>query len=187
MLRTYSTPTSSGHQNCSSNLKEEEKSVTSGVEAKGVQLVLVISLLTSSTYSCFCVLEEPTVLQVVFDDDVGDGVENELHVLRICGTGEVRVNLLGFFLLVQVLKLGADVLGGFVVVVGTLLREDIQSTMRKQQERMNTERWQISDRQEARKINLRKRENSTFIMIIKVTHDLFQLTDISKAACPVLD
>lgn len=96
--------------------------------------------------SCFYALEEPTILQVVFDDDVSDSVENELHVLGVCGTGEVRVNLLGFFLLVQVLKLGADVLGGLVVVVGTLSRGEIQSTMRKQQGRMETER------QEDRKI-----------------------------------
>lgn len=82
--------------------------------------------------SCFHALEEPTILQVVFDDDVGDSVENELHVLRVRGAGEVRVNLLSFFLLVQVLKLGADVLGGLVVVVGTLWRGEIQSTMRKQ-------------------------------------------------------
>ncbi len=46
---------------------------------------------------------------------------------------------------------------------------------------MNTEMWKISDRQEARKTKSEK-EN-----IIKVTHDLVQLTDISKAACPVLD
>lgn len=72
--------------------------------------------------SCFTDLEEPAVLQVVLDDDVSDCVENELHVLGVGGTGEVRVNLLGFLLLVQVLKLGADVLGGFVVVVGTLLK-----------------------------------------------------------------
>lgn len=64
-------------------------------------------------------LEKPTVLQVVFDDDVGHGVEDKLHVLGVRGTGEVRVNLLGFFLLVQVFKLGADVLGGLVVVVLT--------------------------------------------------------------------
>lgn len=104
MLRTWSTFTSSSHQNCSSNLDSS---------------------------SCFCRLEEPTVLQVVLDDDIGDGVENKLHVLGVGGTGEVRINLLGFLLLVQILKLGADVLGGLVVVVGTCVlgKADGQGTV----------------------------------------------------------
>lgn len=63
--------------------------------------------------------EEPAVLQVVFDDDVGDGIEDKLHVLGVGGTGEVCVDLLGVLPLVQVLKLALDVAGGLVVLVGT--------------------------------------------------------------------
>jgi hypothetical protein len=54
-------------------------------------------------------LEETTVLQVVLDDDVGNGVEDKLNVLGVGGLGEVAVDLLGVLLLVQVLKLGLDV------------------------------------------------------------------------------
>lgn len=64
-------------------------------------------------------LEESAVPQVVLDDDVGDGVKDELDVLGVGGAGEVRVDLLGVFLLVQILKLGADVLRCLVIFVGT--------------------------------------------------------------------
>jgi len=62
--------------------------------------------------------EEPAVLQVVFDDDVGDGVEDKLHVLGVGGAGEVGVDLLGVLPLVQVLKLALDVASCLVVRVG---------------------------------------------------------------------
>lgn len=63
--------------------------------------------------------EEPAVLQVVFDDDVSDGIKDKLHVLGVGGTGEVCVDLLGVLPLVQVLELALDVAGGLVILVGT--------------------------------------------------------------------
>lgn len=63
-------------------------------------------------------LEKTTVLQVVLNDDIGDGVKDKLHVLRVGGTREVRVDLLGVFLLVQILKLGLNVAGRLVELVG---------------------------------------------------------------------
>ena len=39
-------------------------------------------------------LEESAVLEVVLDDDVGDGVEHELDVVGVGGTREVGVDLL---------------------------------------------------------------------------------------------
>lgn len=54
-------------------------------------------------------LEKTTILQVVFDDDIGDGIENELHVLGVGGAREMCVDLLGVLPLVQVLKLTLDV------------------------------------------------------------------------------
>ena len=62
--------------------------------------------------------EEAAVLQVVLDDDVGDGVKHKLHVLGVGGTGEVGVDLLGVLLLVQVLELGLDVVLRLLVLVG---------------------------------------------------------------------
>lgn len=41
-----------------------------------------------------CELVKTTEAQVVSDDDVGDSVEDELNVVRVCSTGDVRVDLL---------------------------------------------------------------------------------------------
>lgn len=77
-------------------------------------------------FLCFCspvrwlVLEEPTVLKVVFDDDVSDCVKDELHVLGIGGAGEVGVDLLGVLPLIQVLKLTLNVSGRVLVRAGSL-------------------------------------------------------------------
>ena len=62
-------------------------------------------------------LEEPAILEIVFDDDVGDGIEYELHIVGVGGTGEVGVDFFGFLALVEVLELNLDVLGGFLVTV----------------------------------------------------------------------
>ena len=64
------------------------------------------------------------LLQVVLDDDVGDGVEDELHVLGVGGAGEVGVDLLGVLLLVHVLKLTLDINRGVLVRVFTWNREE---------------------------------------------------------------
>lgn len=62
--------------------------------------------------------EESTVFQVVLDNDVSNSVKDKLHILGICGAGEVGVNLLGVLPLVQVLKLTLDVGSCFLVRVG---------------------------------------------------------------------
>lgn len=77
--------------------------------------------LTSSSSSSS---KETTVFQVVLDNDVGDGVEDKLHILGIRGAGEVGVNLLGVLPLVQVLELTLDVGSCFLVRVGALEREE---------------------------------------------------------------
>lgn len=50
-------------------------------------------------------LEEAAVFEVVFDDDVSDGIEHELNVGGVGGTGKVSVDLFSVLLLVQILKL----------------------------------------------------------------------------------
>lgn len=62
--------------------------------------------------------EKTAVFQVVLDDDISDGVEDKLHILGVCGAGEVSVNLLGVLPLVQVLELTLNVGGGLLVRVG---------------------------------------------------------------------
>lgn len=64
-------------------------------------------------------LEKPTVLQVVFDDDIGDGIKHKLHVLGVGGAGKVGVDLFCILFLVQILKLGLDVACCFVIFVGS--------------------------------------------------------------------
>lgn len=39
-------------------------------------------------------LKEPTILQVILDDNVSNGVKDELDVGCICGTSKMCVNLL---------------------------------------------------------------------------------------------
>lgn len=42
-------------------------------------------------------LVQTNLPQVYLDDDVGDGIEHKLHILGVCGTSEVGVDLLGVF------------------------------------------------------------------------------------------
>ncbi len=56
------------------------------------------------------VLEEAAVFEVVLDDDVRDGVEDELNVVGVGGAREVRVDLLGVFSFVEVFEFYLDVL-----------------------------------------------------------------------------
>lgn len=63
-------------------------------------------------------LEKATVLQVVLDNDVSDGIKHKLHVLGVRSTGEVGVDLLGVLSLVQVLKLALNVSCCLLVGVG---------------------------------------------------------------------
>lgn len=61
--------------------------------------------------------EEATVLQVVLDNDVGDGVEHELHVLGVGCAGEVGIDFLVVLLLVEILEFGLDVSLSLLVLV----------------------------------------------------------------------
>ena len=63
------------------------------------------------------VLVETAAPQVVSNDDVGNSVEHELHVLCVCGTGHVCVDLF-CLALVHALKLGLDVAGRLCEGVG---------------------------------------------------------------------
>ena len=64
-------------------------------------------------------LEKPTVLEVVFDDNVGDSVKHKLYIVCVGGTCEVGVNLLCVFTFVEVLKLHLDVGCCFLKCVGS--------------------------------------------------------------------
>lgn len=72
------------------------------------------AVLTLSWRQCECgltladaarLLEETAVFEVLFDDDVGDGVEHELDVFCVCGAGHVGVDLLDVSAQVQVQEL----------------------------------------------------------------------------------
>lgn len=67
---------------------------------------------------------QPDLTQVVLDDDVGDGVENKLHILGVCGTGELGVDLLDALAFIQVLKLTVDVLSRLLVRLPTCGRKE---------------------------------------------------------------
>ena len=54
-------------------------------------------------------LEEATVLEIVFDDDISDCVKHELDVVSIGGTSKMGIYLLGVFTFVQIFKLELNV------------------------------------------------------------------------------
>jgi len=59
------------------------------------------------------------LLEVVLDDDVRDGVKDELDVVGVGGAREVRVDLFRLAALVEVLELFLDVRRRLVVSVHT--------------------------------------------------------------------
>jgi len=59
------------------------------------------------------------LFQIVLDDHIGDGIEDELNVIRIRGAGEMRVDLLLVFPLVEIFKLHANVVGRLLKSVGS--------------------------------------------------------------------
>lgn len=60
---------------------------------------------TPSPHTLRQVLAQPNVLEIVLDDHVRDSVEHKLDVAGVSGTGEVRIDLLGLLVAVEVLKL----------------------------------------------------------------------------------
>ena len=69
-------------------------------------------------------LVEPAAPEVVGDDDVGDGVEDELDVLRVCGARHVAVDLLRRRLVLR-LELRLDVRRSLAVLLRTCWWQDI--------------------------------------------------------------
>lgn len=69
---------------------------------------------------------QPDLTQIVLDDDVGDGVEHKLHILGVCGTSELGVDLLDALAFIQVLKLTVDVFGRLFVRLPTCGRKEQQ-------------------------------------------------------------
>lgn len=65
--------------------------------------------------------EQTAVLQVLLDDDVGDGVEHELDVLRVCGARHVGVDFFDIPAHVQVQELHFDVVPSVLVGVGPFM------------------------------------------------------------------
>lgn len=68
----------------------------------------------------FLSLKQSAIFQIVLDDDVSDGVKDELNVVRVGGAGEVRVDLLLIFPLVEILEFHSYVAWCFFIWVGTL-------------------------------------------------------------------
>lgn len=67
-------------------------------------------------------LEETTIFQVFFDDDVGYGVKHKFDVLCVCGTGHVRVDFFDISTQVQVQELQFDVVTSILIGIGALTR-----------------------------------------------------------------
>ena len=64
-------------------------------------------------------LEQSTVLQIVFNDDVRDSVHDKLDVARVRGTSEVRVDVFRCTVPVQLFKFCSDVCTGLVIRITT--------------------------------------------------------------------
>lgn len=87
---------------------------------------LSLSICTAAAATVWCghlvslrsCLEETAILKVLFDDDVRHGVEHDLDVLCVCGTGQVGVDFFHALFHVQVQELRLDVVAGVVVRVG---------------------------------------------------------------------
>ena len=64
-------------------------------------------------------LKQSAVFQVIFDDDVGDGIHDELHVAGVRRTSEVRVDVLRRAVAVHTFESRSNVRAGFFVCVTT--------------------------------------------------------------------
>lgn len=64
-------------------------------------------------------LEETTILEVLFDDNVGDGIEHKLDVLCVSGTSQMGVDLLDVLPQVEIKELDLDVVTSILIGIGT--------------------------------------------------------------------
>ena len=64
-------------------------------------------------------LKKTTIFEIVFDDDISDGIENKLNIISIGGTREVSVYLFGIFPFVKILELHLYISGRLFVRVIT--------------------------------------------------------------------
>lgn len=60
-------------------------------------------------------LKQSAIFQIVLDDDIGDGVKDELNVVRVGGAGKMRVDLFLIFPLVEILEFHSYVARRFFV------------------------------------------------------------------------
>lgn len=92
-------------------VKKKESDTAYKLVQKRLWNTFTIQCKRTSPSLCFSawLLEETTIFQVFFDDDVGHGVKHKLDVLCVCGTGHVRVDFFYVFPQVQVQKLHFDV------------------------------------------------------------------------------
>lgn len=66
-------------------------------------------------------LEKAAVFEVVFNDDVRDGVENKLDVVGVSGAGEMRVDLLDIGVTVQSLEPTLYIYRCLLICIGTCI------------------------------------------------------------------
>lgn len=74
-------------------------------------------------------LEETTIFQVFFDDDVGYGVKHKLDVLCVCSAGHVRVDFFDVSAHVQVQELQLDVVTSILISVGAIVFREAHAEM----------------------------------------------------------
>lgn len=75
-------------------------------------------LVTTHLFSPWSCLEKTAIFKVFFDDDVRHGIEHNLDVLCVCGTGHVAVDFFHALFHVQFQELRLDVVAGIVICVG---------------------------------------------------------------------
>lgn len=68
-----------------------------------------IFLLLRDTTLGFTWLKQTTVLEIVLDNDICDGIKHKLYVVGICRAREMRVDFLCVFPLVQIFELQLNV------------------------------------------------------------------------------
>lgn len=77
--------------------------------AETCYIVHHIFLLLRDTTLVFTWLKQTTVLEIVLDNDICDGIKHKLYVVGICRAREMRVDFLCVFPLVQIFELQLNV------------------------------------------------------------------------------